>query len=300
MPKGDFIASGKTKELRVYNDTNAPAIAEVKNLDDLTAGNGAKHDVLPGKGTLATTTTCNVFEYLQKRGVRIAYQDRTGLQTFLAVQCRMIPLEVVTRRVADGSYLKRNPAAKKGSRFATPVVELYLKTKDQKWVGKDGVEHALPVDDPLLVRTIGKDGFGVHDPRKPVDPEHPLFRIPLSDVDISSDDLLHIETMAMSVFKMLEGAWWFAARGTLKDMKIEFGWGIDLERPPAQAKLYVADVIDNDSWRLEISGKEVSKEIYRQGAPLDEVLKAYELVARFSEKFRDHLLFLKSVAAEIE
>lgn len=36
----------------------------VRTKDNITAGDGAKHDVMAGKAELATRTTCNVFDYL--------------------------------------------------------------------------------------------------------------------------------------------------------------------------------------------------------------------------------------------
>lgn len=39
----------------------------------------------------------------------------------------MIPLEVIVRRLAAGSYLKRFPDLKQGHRFETPVVEFTFK-----------------------------------------------------------------------------------------------------------------------------------------------------------------------------
>jgi len=293
MPQGDLVSHGKTKEVRIYDDSGKPAIVEIYSLDDLTAGNGAKHDVLPGKGELATTTTCNVFLYLRQRDeyLMIAYRGRSGPRTFHALECRMIPLEVVIRRFAEGSYLKRNPYAKAGERFKSLEVEFYLKTSGKKWVGKDGVEYALPVDDPLLVFDT-KDGrlvgFTVHEPGKPVDHANPLFSVSFEDVDLPAEYVSRVMTYAERTFTLLEQAWWFAATARLKDMKIEFGWSGDPGRTQPPGQLFLADVIDNDSWRLEIDGEEVSKEIYRRGAPLDQVLKAYQKVAKFTERFKDH------------
>src|SRR5689334_21065417 len=39
----------------------------------------------------------------------------------------MIPLEVIIRRVATGSYLKRYPNIKEGTRFEQPIVEFTFK-----------------------------------------------------------------------------------------------------------------------------------------------------------------------------
>ena len=277
--EGDVVVEGKTKVLRRVNEW----IVEVYSKNDLTAGNGARHDVLEGKGVLATETTCNVFELLRRRGLDIAYLQRTGPRTFKARHCEMIKLEVVVRAEAavGSSYLKRHHRAVPGP-LPSLEVEFYLKTIERRWKGPDGAGCMLPVDDPLLV--LGKKGvFSAYHPGHPVEEQKPLLTLSLSDLELTADDLIHIAAVARKVFAVLQKAWLFAANGRLKDFKLEFGWYTigKFERPV----LLIADVIDNDSWRLEIGGKEVSKEIYRQRADLAEVLHCYQLVAERTLEF---------------
>lgn len=284
MPEGTLLAKGKTKEIR---ETDAPRIVEIYSTDDITAGNGAKHDILPGKGELATETTVNAFAFLKERDIPVAYICRTGPRTFWAFQCDMIKLEVVIRREAAGSYFKRNPSAVAGTRFKNPVVEYYLKTSGEVWKGSGVIEHALPADDPFLSLDFVRGGFGVHYPSLPIDNTHPLFFVSFKDVGLKDSDISRIETLATRVFVYLEQIWWFAAKGTLKDLKIEFGWCNDGTRADPRGILVVADVIDNDSWRLEIGGKEVSKETYRKGMPLPLVSTFYHQVAQYSKRFKE-------------
>lgn len=279
MAEGKLICEGKTKQIREVN----PSIVEVYSKDDLTAGNGAKHDVLEGKGELATATTSNVFELLFRSGLPVAYLHRTGPRTFEARWCEMIPLEVVVRRVAEGSYLKRNVNAKKGDRLEPLVVEFYLKTTGKRWKPAEGVEYALSVDDPYLAR-FEEGCFAVCHPAKPVCEGELGLKVPFSDLGVAAGDLAHITALARRAFAVLERAWLYCGKGRLKDLKLEFGW-YGVGRTP-RPKLFIADVLDNDSWRLDIAGCEVSKEVYRQGGDLAHVLTCYRLVAECSERFR--------------
>ena len=87
-----------------------------------------------------------------------------------------------------------------------------------------------------------------------------------------------IEEITRKVFLTLEGAW--AQLGLrLIDFKIEFG--VDEE-----GRLLVADVIDNDSWRLRTSDwQELSKQLFRDNYNLEEISEKYALVAKLVEKF---------------
>lgn len=57
------MIEGKTKIISPLWEGADVGLVTTK--DDITAGDGIKHDVMIGKAELATRTTCNVFEYLR-------------------------------------------------------------------------------------------------------------------------------------------------------------------------------------------------------------------------------------------
>ncbi len=267
-PRG-LIVKGKTKEIWSTDDSG---VVIAKSTNDITAGDGAKHDTFPGKADLANQTTCNVFNLLQRYHIPLAFIGQRDANSFLAKSCQMVAYEVVIRRLAWGSYLKRHPKTPKGWEFFEPVTEIYLKTTGRKWGDLD-----IPVDDPLVVfETNGK--VKLYRPDKPESEQMSfvvLLDYPLRDLP---EKLVEMKRIAQSVFLVIEDAWKRTGY-ILVDLKIEFG--ID----PA-GNLVLADVIDNDSWRVVTSNWDhIDKQVYRDGGNLDDVAKRYQLVAELTGKF---------------
>ena len=109
---GKLLTEGKTK--KIHQVTNHPDLVVLVAKDDITAGDGAKHDVIPDKGRLATATACNVFRLLKSCGIPVAFIEQDSPTSFVSPSCTMLPYEVVVRREAHGSSLKRNPNYSKG------------------------------------------------------------------------------------------------------------------------------------------------------------------------------------------
>ncbi len=100
---GRLLTEGKTKW--VYQGAGNENQVIVVSKDDITAGDGAKHDVLANKGRIANQTTCNVFRLLQTCGIPVGFLEQVDEVSFIAPNCRLLPYEVVVRREAQGSVL---------------------------------------------------------------------------------------------------------------------------------------------------------------------------------------------------
>lgn len=169
--------------------------------------------------------------------------------TFRAKWCAMLPYEVVVRREAHGSYLKRNPHCEKRYFFEEILVELFLKTNNKRW--KD---YELLCDDPLMRMIV--DEIHLYDPKEPLGSAKPFLVLDPLEVlqNPKSDPFKMMKVIARSTFLLLEQVWQLQG-GRLVDFKIEFGI-TDNEK----GSLVVADVIDNDSWRvIWMDGKHIDK-----------------------------------------
>jgi len=311
---------GKTKE--IWAVENKPTLVIMKSTDATTADNDpSKTQIMKSKGMCATITTSRVFELLQQAGIPTAYVEQISDTEILAKKCDMIPLEVIIRRYAVGSYLDRMPQFKKEGtphRFHQLKFELFLKTskgilstinlrdylpeekeelvsyldaaKTLQNIQKKNpeVQNLMELDRDILVEEVIKiiDDPWIEDPYYPewslAHPKKPTWTIPpltrmrpIIDVEMIQE----IEELTRKTFLVLEGAWKNMGY-RLIDFKIEFG--ID-----AEGKLVVADVIDNDSWRLRTDDwKELSKQTFRDNHPLAQVQENYLRVAQLVEQFR--------------
>ena len=271
---GALVAEGKTKKIHLVKGSSDRVTVVAK--DDITAGDGAKHDIIPDKGRLATATTCNVFRLLKACGLPVAFVEQDSPISFVAPKCDMLPYEVVVRREAHGSYLKRNPHLSKGQLFPQALVEFYLKTKDKNWKGKP-----LIADDPFMQFAEDAKQIRLFNPAKPLQGQEPFLVLPASEVfgrDQEGQIFPEMRRIARQAFLVLEKAWQLEG-GTLVDLKVEFGFD-------TKGGLLLADVIDNDSWRVLEGGSYIDKQVYRDGGALDDVVAKYRHVAEITSHFR--------------
>jgi len=271
---GALVAEGKTKKIHLVKGSSDRVTVVAK--DDITAGDGAKHDIIPDKGRLATATTCNVFRLLKACGLPVAFVEQDSAISFVSPKCDMLPYEVVVRREAHGSYLKRNPHLSKGQLFPQALVEFYLKTKDKNWKGKP-----LIADDPFMQFAEDAKQIRLFNPAKPLQGQEPFLVLAGSEVFGRDDEgqiFPEMRRIARQAFLVLEKAWQLEG-GTLVDLKVEFGFD-------TKGGLLLADVIDNDSWRVLEGGSYIDKQVYRDGGALDDVVAKYRHVAEITSHFR--------------
>lgn len=264
------IDEGKTKVIIDAGD----GTVLIRSKDDITAEDGAKHDVIPGKGASSTTTTCNIFQLLSGHGVPTHYVEQVDAITFRARRLEMIPLELVARRIATGSFLDRHPDVADGTVFADLVFEVFE---------KDDAHH-----DPLLEFDFAGDRLRRLAPSAKAAAQlggragDLISQEPLSHsryATVTAELLEQLRELTLRAFEIVEQAW-AGLGGTYFDFKIECG--VDHET----AALLVADVIDSDSGRLRFGDRDMSKQTYRDGSQsLPDIKKNFDEVAELTKQF---------------
>jgi len=75
--------------------------------DDATAFNGEKKGTIEDKGIMNNEITTIIFKYLQENGIPTHYISTISDREQLVKKVSIIPLEVIVRKVAAGSFSKR-------------------------------------------------------------------------------------------------------------------------------------------------------------------------------------------------
>lgn len=117
---------GKAKRIFQSEQENR-LIAEY--MDQITAGNGEKKDHFVGKGELINQITAAIFELLNDYQIEHHYIEQLSDMSQLIQALDMIPLEVVVRNYAAGSFVKRLGWQEKAP-LPFPIVEFYYKNDD--------------------------------------------------------------------------------------------------------------------------------------------------------------------------
>ncbi len=252
------VAEGKTKI--IYENPRDPKTAYMVFKDDITAGDGVKHDIIKGKALVDWKTNRDIFELLNRKGARTHYISSPKEKVVLVKKLdRKINLEVVSRRIAAGSILKWGNIAE-GTRFDPVITQFHYK------------------DDPL------------HDPM--LDEKYIDYIVKAKE----GTEYAEMHRLNAEIFLHLERA--FAQFDVqLIDMKLEYGiiegtvylideitggsfrlWPYAHKNPDFSQSNVLKEL--NPDGRLD-------KDTYRMGEKIDEVLTKFEEIAKITAKFKD-------------
>lgn len=253
MNKGLEVARGKTKVL--FEKPGQPEVLIVQATDSITAGDGARRHEISGKGRIAAKTTARVFRLLNLCGLPTHYISggEDDDDNEMLVRRCTMIPLEVVVRGAAAGSLVRRKPSIPRGSMLVPRMVEFFL--------KDDANHDPLIEaDQIVARGIA-----------------------------APNEIAMMGEVARITFEILAHAW--RRRETLLvDLKIEFGRLIGGE---GRGNLVVADVIDNDSWRIWPQGREdlmLDKQVYRDlsevtPADLDRVRENYEKVAEIVGTF---------------
>ena len=132
MSENKLLYEGKAKQL-FKTDKDNQLIQFFK--DDATAFNKKKHEIINSKGVLNNLISENIFKYLGENGIPNHFIERLNEREQLIKKVEIIPIEVVVRNKAAGTFTKRF-GIEEGMDLPETLIEFNLKDD----------EH----DDPLI------------------------------------------------------------------------------------------------------------------------------------------------------
>lgn len=119
----EMLYEGKAKKIFLTDNENE-VIVYYK--DDATAFNGEKKGTIDEKGIMNNQITTIIFEYLAAHGVKTHYLKTLSDREQLVKKVEIIPLEVIVRNVAAGSFSKRL-GVPEGTELNTTIFEICYK-----------------------------------------------------------------------------------------------------------------------------------------------------------------------------
>ena len=232
MEKKEQLYEGKAKKVFATDD---PDLLIVSYKDDATAFNGLKKGTIAGKGIINNQMSNQLMMLLEKQGVPTHFVKELNERETLVKKVRIIPLEVIVRNIAAGSFSKHY-----------------------------GVEEGVVFDKPTIEFSYKNDALG-----------DPLlnFHHALALKVATYRELQTIERYAMRINGILQELW--ATCGvTLVDFKMEFGRLTDGsivladEISPDTCRLWDSNThekLDKDRFRRDLGGvEEAYAEIMRR------------------------------------
>ncbi|MBO5123813.1 MAG: phosphoribosylaminoimidazolesuccinocarboxamide synthase [Spirochaetaceae bacterium] len=123
MKKCDQMYEGKAKKIFATTD---PELVIMEYKDSATAFNGEKKGEIDEKGILNNTIAASIFQMLNQKDIPTHFIAKLSDREVLCKKVSIVPLEVIVRNVAAGSFSKRL-AVPEGSELKTTIFELSYK-----------------------------------------------------------------------------------------------------------------------------------------------------------------------------
>ncbi len=126
IEKKEQLYEGKAKKVFA---TNNPDYVIVDYKDDATAFNGEKKGTIVGKGAINNKMTNYMLSLLEKEGVPTHLVEEISDRETIVKKVEIVPLEVIVRNVAAGSFSKKLGIAE-GTPLKTPTLEFSYKNDE--------------------------------------------------------------------------------------------------------------------------------------------------------------------------
>jgi len=123
MNKVELLYEGKAKKVWT---TEEPDVLIVDYKDDATAFNGEKKGTIVGKGAINNRMTNHIFKLLEKKGVPTHLVEELSDRETAVKKVEIVPLEVIMRNVAAGSFSKKL-GIEEGTKLLAPTLEFSYK-----------------------------------------------------------------------------------------------------------------------------------------------------------------------------
>lgn len=227
MIKGEQLYEGRAKKVFATDD---PEILMVSYKDDATAFNGLKKGTISGKGVINNKMSNMLMQLLEKDGIPTHFVEELNDRETLVKKATIIPMEVIVRNIAAGSFSKRF-GMPEGVQFKKPTVEFSYKDDD--------LDEPLMNDDYVLVIGLANE-----------------------------EEIARMRRYALAVNRKLQAVW-DECGVILVDFKLEFGRLADGtivltdEISPDTCRLWDKEThekLDKDRFRRSMGGVEAAYE----------------------------------------
>ena len=160
MQKGEQLYEGKAKKVFLTEDPDA-LIVSYK--DDATAFNGLKKGTIAGKGAINNRMSNYLFQIIEREGVPTHYVQEISDRETVVRKVEIVPLEVIIRNVAAGSFSKRLGVSE-GTELVEPTIEFSYKNDElEDPLINSYFAKALKLATQDELETIKKYAFMVND-----------------------------------------------------------------------------------------------------------------------------------------